>query len=258
MRFRTMAAVAVLGCAVSLFSQVSAKRPLKAEDLYRTKQVRDPQVSPDGKLVAYTVTSIDREADKRVTAVWMVNWEGTQDIQLTYGEKSAGTPRWSPDGKYLAFLSARAAEDKSQIWVLDRRGGEARQLTDVKGEIDSYEWSPDRKRIVLAMADSEEDVAAPGAKPKAPKPIVLDRYHFKRDIEGYLTTKSLRRLYLFDMESKKLEALTARRTLMRAVWSGLRTGRTLRSSATMRRNRTKAGRATFLSLSPGQGSQRAS
>jgi dipeptidyl aminopeptidase/acylaminoacyl peptidase len=108
----------------SLFAQAPAKRPLTADDVYRMKEVGDPRVSPDGRWIAYTVTSVDREADKLRTDIWMVNWEGTQDLQVTNGPDSEASPRWSPDGKYLAFLSARPAEAKSQIWLLDRRGGE--------------------------------------------------------------------------------------------------------------------------------------
>jgi dipeptidyl aminopeptidase/acylaminoacyl peptidase len=193
----------------SLFAQAPAKRPLTADDVYRIKEVGDPQVSPDGKWIAYTVTSMDREADKLRSAIWMVNWEGTQDLQVTNGEDSDSSPRWSPDGRYLAFLSARPAEGRAQVWLLDRRGGEASQLTDVKGEIRSYEWSPDSKRLVLVMKDSKEDAGEePDRKDKAPKPIVIDRYFFKRDIEGYLTALSIDHLYLFEVESKKLEALT--------------------------------------------------
>ena len=193
----------------SLFAQAPAKRQLTADDVYRMEEVGGPQVSPDGKWIAYTVTGVDREADKLRSAIWMVNWEGTQDYQITHGPDSDTSPRWSPDGRYLAFLSARPAEGKSQVWLLDRRGGEASQLTNAKGEIGGYDWSPDSKRLVLVMRDSEEGTGeAPDPKTKAPKPIVIDRYHFKRDIEGYLTASSLDHLYLFEVESKKLEALT--------------------------------------------------
>jgi dipeptidyl aminopeptidase/acylaminoacyl peptidase len=195
--------------ACSLFAQAPAKRLLTADDVYRMKEVGGPQVSPDGKWIAYTVTSMDREADKLRSAIWMVNWEGTQDYQVTRGPDSDTSPRWSPDGRYLAFLSARPAEGKSQIWLLDRRGGEASPLTNVDGEIGGYEWSPDGKRLVLVMRDSEEGTGeAPDPKTKAPKPIVIDRYHFKGDIEGYLTASSLDHLYLFEVESRKLEGLT--------------------------------------------------
>jgi dipeptidyl aminopeptidase/acylaminoacyl peptidase len=193
----------------SLFAQAPAKRPLTAEDVYRMKEVGDPQVSPDGQWIAYTVTRMDREADKLRSAIWMVNWEGTQDLQITNGLDSDTSPRWSPDGRYLAFVSARPPESRSQIWLLDRRGGEASQLTNVKGEIGSYEWSPDGQRLVLVMKDSGEDPGEPrDSKAKAPKPIVIDRYLFKRDVEGYLTASSRNHLYLFEVESKKIEALT--------------------------------------------------
>jgi len=189
--------------AASLFAQAPAKRPIAADDVYRILEVGDPQVSPDGKWVAYTATAMDREADKMRTAVWVVDAEGAQPRRYTRGPESDSSPRWSPDGKYLSFLSARPAEGKAQVWLLDRRGGEAVQLTDVKGEIQDYEWSPDGKRLVLVMKDPDEE-----PKEKTPKPIVIDRYHFKKDWEGYLTASSRARLYLFDVKSKKLERLT--------------------------------------------------
>jgi dipeptidyl aminopeptidase/acylaminoacyl peptidase len=198
---------------------------LSPEDVYRMEEVASPQVSPDGKWIAYTVTTVDREADKRLTAIWMVNWEGTQDIQLTFGSQSASSPRWSPDGKYLSYTAAASEEGKTQVWLLDRRGGAARQLTDLKMELGGYEWSPDGKRILLELAASEEEKDPVTGKSKAPKPIATERYHFKSDVEGYLTSDNPQHLYLFDVESKKLEPLTGEKSEDKsfeesaAVWS---------------------------------------
>jgi dipeptidyl aminopeptidase/acylaminoacyl peptidase len=195
-------------------AQAPAKRPIAIDDIYRMQEVGNPQCSPDGKWIAYTVTTFDRAADKRHTAIWMVNWDGTQTLPLSHGTESASSPRWSPDGKYLAFLSARAEGGKTQVWLLDRRGGEAWQLTNVKDELGGYAWSPDGKKLVLEMSPGDEaETAADSTKTsaaaaKAPKPILIDRLHFKQDREGYLTATSRSQLYLFDVEGKKLEALT--------------------------------------------------
>ena len=199
-----------LGAAPSA-AQVPAKRPLGPDDIFLMKTVSDPQVSPDGAWVAYTVTSLDREGDKLQSAVWMVSWTGDKNLRLTNGPSSESTPRWSPDGKYLAFMTARPPEAKAQIWLLDRRGGEALPLTNVKGEIDDFAWSPDGHRLALIMKVDEKDPAkaADDTAEKAPKPIVIDRHQFKRDILGYITGAGRDHLYLFDVATKTLEALTS-------------------------------------------------
>ncbi len=210
LRWALLLGLSILNGAAALGAQAPAKRPLAAEDVYRMRTVSDPQVSPDGRWVAYTVTSLDREADRLRTAIWMVDWEGRQDLQITRGPGSDTTPRWSPDGRWLAFLSARSDDGKVQVWLLDRRGGEASPLTSVKGDIGDLEWSPDGRRLVLAVKDAEETAAeGAGAKAKAPKPWVIDRHLFKADIEGYLTGSLRTHLYLFDVERKTLETLTA-------------------------------------------------
>ncbi len=189
-----------------------AKHGMTVDDLARMVRVGAPQVSPDGKWVAYTVGRVDAGEDKSVSDLWMVSWDGKQDIQLTQGKDSAGNPRWSPDGRWLAFSSGRDAgpggAKGSQVWLLDRRGGEAKQLTNVKENLGDYRWSPDSKTLLLTLTQKEEpDEPAPGGKPKPPKPIVLDRYHFKQDVQGFLSDREAH-LYLFDIASKKLTKLT--------------------------------------------------
>ena len=178
------------------------------DDLAKLLSVSSLQMSPDGKWIAYTTSQVDVEEDKNVSEVWMVSWDGTQDVQLTYGPEAAGSPRWSPDGRWLAFTSSRPGKAKgSQVWLLDRRGGEAHQLTEVKEDLSDYRWSPDSKQLLLTLRAKDEPEPEKGAKPIPPKPIVIDRYHFKQDIQGYLTDKR-NHLFLFEIASKKLARLT--------------------------------------------------
>ncbi|MFN8690986.1 MAG: S9 family peptidase [Cyclobacteriaceae bacterium] len=195
----------VLCCLIALSAHAQSKRKLTARDFYRMQSVGDPQLSPEGNWVAYTLTTVDSIKDKRSTDLWMINWDGQQQVQLTHTPDGESSPRWSPDGKYLSFTSARAGLNRSQIWIMDRRGGEARKLTDVKGSIREYVWSPDGKKIALVL----EDLKRPDSlKDKTANPIVIDRVHFKQDGDGYLERLQTH-LYLFDLDTKKLDTLTS-------------------------------------------------
>ncbi len=199
---------ALVCVALAALAFPQTRRNLQVEDVHRLKTVADPQVSPDGRFVAYTLATADREADKSDTDVWMVSWDGATRTRATASPESENTPRWSPDNRHLAFLSARAAKEKgSQIWLLPRAGGEAVQLTEIEGSVSDYAWSPDSKQLALVVATRDEPPAKPGDKPKTPKPIVIDRYHFKQDMEGYLTKKPAQ-IWLYDVEAKKAERLT--------------------------------------------------
>ena len=195
-----------------------ARRALTPEDWYRFQAVSDLEIAPDGAAVAYLVTSYDRASDESRAALWTVDWAGQHSEPLTRGE-SVSEPRFSPDGRYLSFLSTRPSSTNTQLWLLERHGGEPRQLTHVNGEITSYAWAPDGSHIVLVMHGLEEGSSGkPGkmgkaSKPRTPeaaaKPLVIDAYQFKEDEVGYLTAASHSHLYLLDVRSGAVEALTA-------------------------------------------------
>jgi dipeptidyl aminopeptidase/acylaminoacyl peptidase len=179
----------------------AARRALTPDDFYSVQDVAESQVSPDGLWVAYVLTTNDRVSDEARSAIWMVSWDGSQRVALTGAAEGIDKPKWSPDGRYLSFLSMPAGSEKVQIMLLDRRGGDARQLTDVSGDIGEYAWSPDGKRLVLTMESSDAGSQS--------KPMVIDALHFKQDDDGYLTQDRTRHLYSFDVESKHLEQLTS-------------------------------------------------
>ncbi|QHW00570.1 S9 family peptidase [Spirosoma endbachense] len=190
---------------LSCFAQtVPKKRPITPKDIYRLQTISDPQLSPDGKWITYGLSTVDTTKDKRNSDLWMVSWDGKESVQLTNSPDGESKARFSPDGKYISFVSARQGATKGQIWLMDRRGGEAKKLTDLKTDLDDYVWSPDSKRLALVLRDPDY---ADSAKTKVRKPYVLDRYHFKADIKGYLEKGSVH-LYVYDIADKKLDTLT--------------------------------------------------
>jgi len=182
----------------------SARRPVEATDIYRGRTVRDPQLSPEGQWVAYTVSVIDSAKDRAESDIWMTSWDGAQTVRVTSTPGSESSPRWSPDGRWLAFLSSRQGGDGAQVWLLDRRGGEAQRITNVRDGVSDLVWSPDASRLALVASIRTDSAAGDTSRPH---PIVIDRYAFKRDREGYLT-RSHTHLFLFDVASRRVDTLT--------------------------------------------------
>lgn len=186
-----------------------ARRLITLNDLDSVVDVADPQLSPDGGWVAYTVTSADTTDDDYDSNIWMTSWDGKRSVQLTRTTDDETTPRWSPDGRYLAFLSSRQdTSDVDQLWLLDRAGGEAEQVTHVAGGVEDLAWSPDGKRLVLVISDpdSVEEGGRDSTWTTTPHPIVVDRFVFMEDYTGYLG-RVRTHLYLMDLVTRKLEPL---------------------------------------------------
>ena len=212
-RFSSIA-FGIAAYALCLPSFAAAQRSLTIDDYYKLREVDDPQISPDANWIAYTVQTVDADQDKHITHVWMTRFDGAQTLQLTSRPKETESkPRFSPDGRFISFLSERADEKrKDQIWVMNRAGGEAQKVGDFKGGITDYVWSPDGKRVAIVASDpdpeDDDSKDKKGDKDKTKKPIVIDRFYFMEDVTGYL--RHFRdHLYVLDVASKKVDQVTS-------------------------------------------------
>jgi dipeptidyl aminopeptidase/acylaminoacyl peptidase len=195
-------------------------RSMTIEDLYNIKLVSKPHISPDGKRVAYVVTTIDDKKYDYHSSIWVVPIEGGQAIRFTTGTASATNPKWSPDGRWLAFVSEREGEmpgieskdqkkfgkGKSQVWLLPTAGGEARQLTFMQHGASSPVWSPDSKSLIFSAAVGPADEETEDGKP-IPKVRVIDRLWYRLDGVGYIYERRSH-LFLIDVAGGEAQQLT--------------------------------------------------
>ena len=219
LRLSVLSAVLVL--APHSLAQQPVPRAITIDDYFQIRAVSDPQLSPDAKWVAYTVKAALLKEDKNEERIWMVPAAGGAPLALTAEGASSSHARWSPDGKFIAFLSARE-EAKAQVWLLNRLGGEAARLTDTPQDVEDFAWSPDSRQLVLILRDaSPEEIEAAketsakdglsSDKKKESKPQkawVIDRLQFKLDEVGYLDRRRTH-LYVFDLAAKSLMQITS-------------------------------------------------
>lgn len=144
-----LASALTLACGFASAAQETAKHPITFDDMIKMHRVAEPQISTDGKWVAYSVATPDMDANRNVTNIWMVSTSGGAAAQLTQSGHDS-SPVWSPDGKTIAFLSSRSGE--AQVYVLSLQGGEAQRLTKLSTGADLVKWSPDRKTIAFTSS----------------------------------------------------------------------------------------------------------
>jgi dipeptidyl aminopeptidase/acylaminoacyl peptidase len=181
------------------------KRGVKPGDLYLLRTVVDPQISPDGKQVAYVVTWPDKEADETRMSVYVAPFDGREAARrFTQGNKDH-TPRWSPDGRYLAFVSDRG--DKNQLFVAPLSGGEARQVTRQKYGISSPAWSPDGKRMAYMARTGEYKESKERTPIEKAAPRVIRDLRYKLDGIGFFDERRTH-IFTIDVESGKESQVT--------------------------------------------------
>lgn len=188
------------------------KRTISAEDLYRLRTFSGLRLAPDGKHVIYSLQRINRKTQEKFSNLWVLPTETGRPRQFTFGDQNDTSPRWSPDGSRIAFLSDRAGKEKpAQIYLMPFLGGEALPLCDIPGEINSLSWSPNGKKLLCAVRKRDPEALEREKDAQKKKLGVTfrrcDRLFYKLDGFGYLPHGRWH-LWLVDARSGKARQLT--------------------------------------------------
>jgi dipeptidyl aminopeptidase/acylaminoacyl peptidase len=186
-----------------------ARRLIAPEDLFRYRLVSDPQLSPDGERVVYVLQRTDAEKNKYFKNLWLVDDGG--DRPFTQGDVNDASPRWSPDGRSIAFTSDRG--ERCQLWRIRTDGGEAEQLTQLEeGAVGEFRWSPDGTRIAFSFRPKppwarKEAVEERKKNDRSAPPLVVRRMHYREEGGGYFGDERWH-LFVLDMATREVSQLT--------------------------------------------------
>jgi dipeptidyl aminopeptidase/acylaminoacyl peptidase len=172
-RIRLLFAVLVAAHVAPIPASAQSPRPMGIVDLLSVPRLADPRLSPDGREVVFTKSEADWKSGKRIVHIWRVDAAGAgQPVQLTNGTENENSPRWSPDGKTIAFTTKRGSDEFEQIYLLPVGGGEAHALTKHASAVSDIEWTPDGSALLFKAPD-----------PKTPEDKERDR--LKDDVYSF-------------------------------------------------------------------------
>ncbi len=166
------------------------KRPLGVVDMIQLPSLQDPQLSPDGTAIAFVMDAPDWKANRRIGHIYRIGADGANQVQLTFGERGESSPRWSPDGRRLAFLARRGDDATNQIYVLDVDGGEARRITNHPTGPGDLSWAPDSRLVFFTAAN-------------APSPAAKEKKRLQDDVYAFEETNfEHEHLWVSDLDGK--------------------------------------------------------
>ena len=186
-----------------------AKRKLEATDLFKIQSITNPVISPDGNEAVFIRTEMHKKDNKYYAYLYHVNIETNEVTQWTHAKEKVSSPKWSADGKQLAFISNR--DDKNQIYIMSAKGGEAKQLTKFEKGVSSFIWSPCSKKIWFSASLKEGKSWTDEAEKKEnklPEAYVVDKMKYHNDGVGLLPKDTYRQIGSIVIASGEITAFT--------------------------------------------------